>query len=72
MRLLLRQMWKDDRLNYDNIKGQIKQITINDPSLIWTPDIFFTNEKKGHKYDITLPNVFVRISPDGSVLCSRK
>ena len=34
------------------------------------PDLFFSNEREGHKHNIIVPNVYVRISPNGSILYS--
>ena len=34
------------------------------------PDTFFRNEKEGRLHDILVPNVYVRIFPDGLVLYS--
>ncbi|XP_074601859.1 glutamate-gated chloride channel-like isoform X2 [Brevipalpus obovatus] len=68
--LTFREEWLDDRLKYDNRDGQIKYLTLTDPSRIWLPDLFFKNEKEGHFHDIIMPNVLLRIHPDGRVLYS--
>lgn len=34
------------------------------------PDLFFSNEKEGHFHNIIMPNVYIRIFPNGSVLYS--
>lgn len=34
------------------------------------PDLFFSNEREGHFHDIIVPNVYVRIFPNGAVLYS--
>lgn len=34
------------------------------------PDLFFSNEREGHFHNIIVPNVYVRIFPDGKVLYS--
>lgn len=34
------------------------------------PDLFFSNEKEGHFHNIIMPNVLLRIYPDGKVLYS--
>ena len=34
------------------------------------PDLFFSNEKEGHFHNIIVPNVYIRIFPNGSVLYS--
>jgi len=68
--LTFREEWLDDRLKYDSMAGKIKYLTLNDPSKVWMPDLFFSNEREGHKHNIIVPNVYVRISPNGSILYS--
>lgn len=34
------------------------------------PDLFFSNERKGHLHDIITPNVYIRIFPNGEILYS--
>ena len=50
--------------------GQIKYLTMTDPEKVWMPDTFFQNEKTGHFHNIIVPNVYVRIYPNGKVLYS--
>ena len=52
------------------IKGKIKYLTLTDPSKVWMPDLFFSNEREGHFHNIIVPNVYVRIFPNGKVLYS--
>src|SRR5882757_6658460 len=70
LQMYFRQSWKDERLAND------KNVTIVNNQLsdqIWTPDTFFVSEKKATKFlDQPTPNEFVRISPDGTVLLSRR
>ena len=40
------------------------------PDKVWMPDTFFQNEKTGHFHNIIVPNVYVRIFPNGKVLYS--
>jgi len=71
-RVIFRQEWVDERLKFDDMKGKIKFLTVTDSSVIWTPDVFFPNENEGHIHDIIMPNVLLRIYPDGSVLYSTR
>lgn len=48
----------------------MKYLTLNDPSKVWMPDLFFSNEREGHFHNIIVPNVYVRIFPNGWVLYS--
>ncbi|XP_053212603.1 glutamate-gated chloride channel-like [Panonychus citri] len=68
--ITFREQWRDDRLAYNDMAGQIRYLTLTDPNRIWKPDLFFRNEKEGHFHDIIMPNVLLRIYPDGEVLYS--
>src|SRR5688572_23196097 len=52
------------------MNGQIRYLVLTDPERIWKPDLFFSNEKEGHFHDIIMPNVLLRIYPNGNVLYS--
>ena len=39
---------------------------------IWKPDTFFVNGKKSKMHKITVPNKFLRITPDGHVSYSQR
>lgn len=51
-------------------KGRLKYLTLTDPTKVWMPDTFFRNEKEARKHEIIVPNVYVRIFPDGEILYS--
>ena len=53
-----------------SFKATIKYLTLNDPSKVWMPDLFFANERQGHKHAMIIPNVYVRIFPTGMILYS--
>nr|XP_027194799.1 glutamate-gated chloride channel-like [Dermatophagoides pteronyssinus] len=65
-----RQQWNDNRLKFDDQNGQIKYLVLTDPERIWKPDLFFKNEKKGHFHEIIMPNILLRIHPNGEILYS--
>ena len=50
--------------------GRLKYLTLTDPTKVWMPDTFFRNEKEARKHEIIVPNVYVRIFPDGEILYS--
>ena len=50
--------------------GKLKYLTLTDPDRVWMPDLFFSNEREGHFHNIIVPNVYVRIFPNGKVLYS--
>lgn len=67
---MIREKWKDERLQYDDQQDSIKFLTLTEPEKIWKPDLFFSNEKEGHFHTIIMPNVLLRIHPNGEVLYS--
>ncbi|XP_053973864.1 glutamate-gated chloride channel isoform X5 [Hylaeus volcanicus] len=70
VQLTFREQWLDERLQFDDLDGRLKYLTLTDGSRVWMPDLFFSNEKDGHFHNIIMPNVYIRIFPDGSVLYS--
>ena len=67
-----RQSWMDERLKY-NATG-ITELALNWAFLakIWVPDTYFVNGKKSYLHKITVPNRFVRISPEGRISYSQR
>ncbi|XP_011498643.1 PREDICTED: glutamate-gated chloride channel isoform X3 [Ceratosolen solmsi marchali] len=70
VQLTFREQWVDERLQFNDFGGKLKYLTLTDASRVWMPDLFFANEKEGHFHNIIMPNVYIRIFPDGSVLYS--
>ncbi|XP_042235804.1 glutamate-gated chloride channel-like isoform X2 [Homarus americanus] len=70
VQLTFREEWVDERLVFDDLGGRIKYLTLTETNKVWMPDLFFKNEKLGHFHDIILPNVYLRIFPNGGVLYS--
>jgi len=68
--ITFREEWLDERLKYNDFNGKLKYLTLTDHNKIWMPDLFFSNERDGHFHEIIVPNVYVRISPSGTVLFS--
>ncbi|XP_022244170.1 glycine receptor subunit alpha-1-like [Limulus polyphemus] len=65
--LYLRQTWRDERLFNPNLT---RPLDLNDPGLVkrvWRPDVYFPNAKHGEFQYVTVPNVLVRIYPDGQI-----
>lgn len=67
VQVYLRTKWKDSRLRYDNQPGKVKYLNLNDPSKVWRPDLFISNEKEAHFHELLVPNTFLRIYPQGNV-----
>lgn len=60
---------------YFNFQGKLnatnlRYLTLTDSARVWMPDLFFSNEKQGHLHNIIMPNVYIRIFPNGEVLYS--
>lgn len=60
----------DSILKSVSISGRLKYLTLTEANRVWMPDLFFSNEKEGHFHNIIMPNVYIRIFPNGSVLYS--
>ncbi|KAG8185519.1 hypothetical protein JTE90_019773 [Oedothorax gibbosus] len=65
-----RQSWNDSRLAYSD--DDIREVVLNNDKHIWTPDIFFVEEREGIRHSIITPNTFIRISKTGTVLFSTR
>jgi len=77
VQITFREDWKDPRLEYYEIlqryndyQGKLKYLTMTETNRVWMPDTFFQNEKMGHFHSIIVPNVYIRIYPEGRVLYS--
>lgn len=70
--LTMRMSWTDERLVHQaHPRHPYLLVQENHPKL-WTPDIFFLNEKKAQFHHALTPNVLYRISPEGTVRTSTK
>ncbi|CAM1293107.1 GLRA3 (predicted) [Pycnogonum litorale] len=74
MDIFLRQNWMDPRIRTSE-KGINTTLTINDKKLlqkIWKPDLYFHNVKAANFHEVTVPNILIRISPNGKILYSMR
>ncbi|KAG1652756.1 Glycine receptor subunit alpha-1 [Nymphon striatum] len=74
MDVFLRQQWEDPRLRTKE-HGINSTLTINKKSIlhrIWKPDLYFHNVKSASFHEVTVPNILIRISPDGTILYSMR
>lgn len=55
---------------YSHIRANIKYLQLVRAERIWSPDIFFSNEKDGKLHQLIVPNLFTRIYENGAVLQS--
>ncbi|CAG2112696.1 unnamed protein product, partial [Medioppia subpectinata] len=72
IQMTFRQQWTDDRLKFDDMKGQIKYLVLDDPNRIWIPDTFFSNSRFTLSHTDIRPNLLFRIYPNGNVLFSKR
>nr|XP_042897933.1 glutamate-gated chloride channel-like [Parasteatoda tepidariorum] len=62
-----RQWWYDERLVFDSSIGS-KVVGLKSlRDLIWTPTLFFINEKDSKLVVSTRDNIYIQIDPDGNV-----
>merc|ERR550532_3034458 len=64
----LRQRWEDPRLSHDDIKAPLDLADPNLVKAIWKPEVFFPNAKEANFQFVTVPNVLIRIHPNGEIL----
>ncbi|CAG0880686.1 unnamed protein product [Darwinula stevensoni] len=70
--LLLRHVWEDQRLNFmkGNVSGLLKREYISGSEwlydLIWSPTLYFVNEKDSGIFHLSRRNVFVAIFMNGT------
>ena len=64
----MRQRWHDPRLSHENMT---EALDLADPYLVKAirkPEVFFPNAKEANFQFVTVPNVLIRIHPDGEIL----
>lgn len=66
--LYLQLQWFDFRLKKDKRSKAINYHDRKRIQRVWKPDIVFTNAKESQFLYVTVPNVFMRIEPNGNVL----
>ncbi|XP_076447080.1 glycine receptor subunit alpha-3-like [Babylonia areolata] len=67
----LRQQWRDPRLAFSEVNHTI---LLNHKRLqtLWVPDLFFSQSKTEATHDVTVPNVLIRVHPDGTILYTQR
>ncbi|VEL32404.1 unnamed protein product [Protopolystoma xenopodis] len=70
LNMFLRQFWRDERLSF--VGKHNKSLNLNSMrQRLWTPDLYFINEKAGNFHTVTTPNLLLRLDPDGSIMFSQ-
>ena len=64
----LRQKWYDPRLSHEDIKSPLDLADPNLVKAIWKPEVYFPNAKEANFQFVTVPNVLIRIHPNGEIL----
>ena len=67
-----RQNWTDYRLKYNNTKFKVLAMNWQFLTKIWRPDTVIINGKDSYLHKMTVPNRFIRISPDGQISYSQR
>ncbi|XP_041375259.1 glycine receptor subunit alpha-2-like isoform X2 [Gigantopelta aegis] len=78
MSVFLRQNWVDKRLQFSKAnlswiqRWRVGRLELDSKMMekIWTPDLFFINEKEAVMHDVTVPNRLVHLYPNGTVQSS--
>ncbi len=69
MDIYMRQEWYDSRMMFpDRDKAMVLPAKVMEH--LWTPDLFFPNEKSAMFHDVTVPNKLMRLYPNGTVVYS--
>ncbi|XP_072020734.1 glycine receptor subunit alphaZ1-like isoform X2 [Amphiura filiformis] len=68
--MYLREYWHDPRLAHNSTSHLILQGL--DVDMVWSPDIFFINEKSAKVHEVTYKNKLIYILPNGSVSMSMR
>ncbi|ESO89503.1 hypothetical protein LOTGIDRAFT_125074, partial [Lottia gigantea] len=71
MSLYFRQQWDDPRLRYTDFDRYI-QTNYRRFDSFWVPDLFFPEAKKEDTHDVTIPNMYIRIFPNGTLIYSQR
>jgi len=69
MDFYLRTVWHDTRMEFDELSQPIT-VPAKQVDEMWTPALYFPNEKSARLHMMTVPNHFMRIYPNGSVFSS--
>ena len=70
LNMYLRQQWTDHRLKFEPFNGKDEQkIKLEDFmwDKIWTPDVFFRNEKNAAYHSVTTPNRLIFLHQNGRI-----
>ena len=69
MDIYMRQVWTDNRMMFDEFNTTLV-LPAKSMDNVWTPDLFFPNEKAASFHDVTVPNKLMRVHPNGTIVFS--
>ncbi|XP_046585184.1 glycine receptor subunit alpha-4-like isoform X2 [Haliotis rubra] len=71
MSIYLRQKWNDHRLMWSD-NANLSRIEVDTKLMerVWTPDLYFVNEKQAIMHDVTVSNKLLHLYPNGTVQSS--
>ena len=69
MNIYMRQVWTDNRMMFDEFNTSLV-LPAKSMDNVWTPDLFFPNEKAASFHDVTVPNKLMRVYPNGTIVFS--
>ncbi|XP_077869860.1 glycine receptor subunit alpha-3-like [Saccoglossus kowalevskii] len=66
--MFLIERWTDPRLEFNGTEAIDLHSQSNLIDNIWTPDLYFVNEKEGRFHTVTVDNKQIRIYPNGTII----
>ncbi|XP_055894512.1 glycine receptor subunit alpha-4-like isoform X2 [Biomphalaria glabrata] len=71
--IYLTMQWLDKRLDFRKLHNAPKlEVGYKLMPLVWVPDVYFKNVKKASFHNVTVPNRYIHIYPNGSVIYSTR
>lgn len=68
-----RQSWYDRRLSFSpEVYNESMLLSTHVLEKMWSPDTFIANGRGSYLHEITVPNMYIRIDPDGKISFSQR
>ena len=69
----LTMYWLDERLVFQNLStSRWLEVDTKMMDRIWVPDVYFRNEKEASFHEVTVPNKYMHLYPNGTVIYSMR
>ncbi|XP_041357505.1 glycine receptor subunit alpha-2-like [Gigantopelta aegis] len=73
MEVYLTMYWLDERLVFQNLStSRWLEVDTKMMDKIWVPDVYFRNEKEASFHEVTVPNKYMHLYPNGTVIYSMR